>query len=296
MPENKKNIVLAADHNGVGLKSQVIGHLVEKGYNCIDLGPYDIEKKVDYVDYANQLAHIVESGSAQKGILICGTGVGMSIVANKHKNIRAALVHNIETSTKSREHNDSNVLCLGAWITPVDISIQIVDSWLNEPFGEGRHVKRIEKIVPHDKQKIVFTNGIFDMLHTGHIELLRFAKSLGGKLIVGINSDRATRMIKGDARPVNNENDRKAVLESVSFVDEVIVFDDAEPTALVREIMPNIVVKGGEWTAEEVRKRDKIPGGVEVKIFPLVPNYSTTSTLKKIKELKTWEKETNSRK
>lgn len=291
--EDKKNIVLAADHNGVVLKGQIISHLTAKGYNCIDLGPYDSEKKVDYVDYANQLAHIVASGATQKGILICGTGVGMSIVANKHEKIRAALVHNVETSTKSREHNDSNILCLGAWITPKEISMQILDNWLNEPFGEGRHVKRIEKIVPHDKQKIVFTNGIFDVLHTGHIELLKFAKSLGGKLIVGINSDKATRKLKGDNRPINNENDRKAVLESVSFVDEVIVFDDIEPISLIQEIMPDIVVKGGEWTAEEVRKRDNIPSEIEVKIFPMVPNYSTTSTLKKIKELKTWEKQTS---
>ena len=277
-------IVLGADHNGVELKKQIIEHLKPKGYICIDLGPYESDTKVDYVDYANQLSHIIEQGQASKGILICGTGVGMSIAANKFPKIRAALVHNLETSCKSREHNDSNVLCMGAWINPIDISLQIVDNWLNAVFGEGRHVRRIEKIVPHDKQKIVFTNGIFDVLHTGHIELLKFSKSLGGKLIVGINSDRATKILKGENRPVNNEEDRKKVLESIGHVDEVVVFDDTKTEDIINKIRPDIVVKGGQWTADEVRKRDNIPEDIEVKIFPLVQNYSTTNVLKKIKE------------
>jgi len=286
----KINIVLAADHNGVKLKKEIIGYLTKKGHNCIDLGPYSDEKKVDYIDFANQLSAIVESESVKLGILICGTGVGMSIVANKFPKIKAALVHNLETAPKSREHNDSNVLCLGAWITKTELALKIVDIWLNEPFGEGRHVKRIEKIAPHDKEKIVFTNGIFDVLHTGHIELLKFAKNLGGKLIVGINSDNATKKIKGSGRPINNENDRKTVLESLSFVDEVVVFDETKSTDIINRIKPDILVKGGEWTAAEIRKRDNIPKKIEVKIFPFVPNYSTTNTLKKIKEMKTWEK------
>src|SRR4030042_174005 len=140
----KGNIILAADHNGVILKTKIIKYLKEQGYTCIDLGPYDTETKVDYVDYAKQLSTIIEQRSVDKGILICGTGVGMSIVANKFPKIRAALVHNLETSIKSREHNDSNVLCLGAWITDEQTSFKIVNNWLNEPFGEGRHVKRIE--------------------------------------------------------------------------------------------------------------------------------------------------------
>jgi len=286
----KTNIVLAADHNGVNLKKEIIVHLNKKNYNCIDLGPYTDDKKVDYIDYANQLSSIIESESVKLGILICGTGVGMSIVANKFPKIKAALVHNLETAPKSREHNDSNVLCLGAWITKTNLSLKIVDIWLNEPFGEGRHVKRIEKIIPHEKEKIVFTNGIFDVLHTGHIELLKFAKNLGGKLIIGINSDKTTKIIKGKNRPINNEHDRKNVLESLSFVDEVIIFDDKESLNTIKRIKPDIIVKGGEWTAKEVRKRDNIPKKIEVKIFPIVADYSTTNTLKKIKEMKTWKK------
>lgn len=278
-----KNIVLAADHNGVLLKNEIAQHLKSLGYNAIDLGPYTDQEKVDYVDYARQVGQIISNGDVTKGILICGTGVGMSIAANRFPKVRAALVHDIETATKSREHNDANVLCLGAWITPKDTAVQIVDDWLNVPFGEGRHVRRVEKIAPHRKEDIVFTNGIFDVLHTGHIELLKFCKSLGGKLIVGINSDRATRLLKGPERPVNNENDRKLILQSIKDVDEVIIFDDVMPTQTIIQIKPNIVVKGGEWPAEEVRKRDRIPDNIEVKTFPLVKNYSTTNIIRKIR-------------
>jgi len=282
-PENKI-IVLGSDHNGVTLKQQVIEFLKPKGYCCIDLGPYKEGQTVDYVDYANQLGQIIEQNSVKLGILICGTGVGMCMTVNKYSKVRGALVHNIETSFKSREHNDANVLCLGAWINKPDTNLQIVSNWLNEPFGEGRHVRRVEKIAPHSQENIVFTNGVFDVLHSGHIELLRFAKNLGGKLIIGLNSDKTTKILKGKDRPINHEQERKKVLESIGYVDEVIIMDDESPSRLINQIKPAIVVKGGEWTKEEVRKRDGIPDDIDIKIFPLVKDYSTTNILKTIKE------------
>ena len=284
-----KIIILASDHNGVGLKSHLYNFLKENGYLPIDLGPFD-ERKVDYTDYALQLGKIINNKDIPRGVLICGTGVGMSIAANRFENVRAALIHNLESASKSREHNNANILCLGAWITAPKTAEEILDSWLNTSFGEGRHVRRIEKISEHKPQTVVFTNGIFDVLHTGHIELLQWAKSLGDKLIVAINSDRATKVLKGSGRPVNNENDRKKVIESLGAVDEVIIFNDTETIGIINQIKPDIVVKGGEWTVEEVRTRDKIPDNIEIKIFPLVKDYSTTETLKKIKQKDTWEK------
>ncbi|MBF0491221.1 MAG: ribose 5-phosphate isomerase B [Deltaproteobacteria bacterium] len=290
MSNEEKNIVIASDHNGIELKKIIHSYLKEKSYNCIDLGPYDINKKVDYTDYASQLGQIVNKRDVSKGILVCGTGVGMSIMANRFPNVRAALIHNLESAPKCREHNDSNVLCLGAWITSLEVTTQIVDMWLDTPFGEGRHVKRVERISYHRPGKIVFTNGVFDVLHTGHIELIKFAKSLGSKLIVGINSDRAVKELKGPSRPINSEGDRKKLLESIQEVDEVIIFDDVKTKNIIEQILPDVVVKGGEWTAQEVKIRDAIPEQVEVKIFPFIEGYSTTQTLKKIKEKETWEK------
>ncbi len=284
MTEEDKTILLAADHNGVELKKHLTDYLKSMGYKCIDLGPFNDKQKVDYTDYAFQLGNIINNGDAKRGILICGTGVGMSIAANRFPNVRAALIHNLESAPKSREHNDSNVLCLGAWITAPEIAKQILDSWINASFEEGRHVKRVEKISEHKPNKIVFTNGVFDVLHKGHIELLNFSKSLGDKLIVGINSDRATKELKGATRPINNEEDRKKVLESIKEVDEVVIFDDTKTIDIISKIKPHIVVKGGEWTAEEVRKRDQIPDEIEIKICPLKKDYSTTNILKRAHE------------
>tara|TARA_Y100000593_G_scaffold94858_1_gene196676 strand:+ start:6104 stop:6991 length:888 start_codon:yes stop_codon:yes gene_type:complete len=286
----KQLILLASDHNGVELKEYLNGYLDELGYTCIDLGPYDTEKSVDYVDYASQLGHIINSGQEAKGILICGTGVGMSIVANRYDNVRAALIHNLESASKCREHNNSNVLCLGSWLTPPKRAQEITDSWLGTKFGEGRHVKRLEKISSYNPGTIVLTNGIFDILHTGHIELFKFAKNLGDKLVVAVNSDKATKQLKGNNRPINSEEDRKKVLQSLKEIDEVIIFDDVETKNLMSVINPDIMVKGGEWSAEEVRIRDMIPNHIDIKIYPLLKDYSTTNVLKKIKQLDTWQK------
>tara|TARA_B100000029_G_scaffold516349_1_gene629009 strand:+ start:4854 stop:5726 length:873 start_codon:yes stop_codon:yes gene_type:complete len=284
-----KTIIIAADHNGVDLKSILVSKLTELGYTPIDLGPYDSDVSVDYVDYAKQLSMIVGTGSSNRGILICGTGVGMSITANRLPGVRAALVHNLETAPKCREHNNANVLCLGSWINSPDVNIEILETWLNSKFGEGRHNKRLAKLDKTDSSKVVFTNGVFDILHTGHINLLEFSKNLGDKLVVALNDDASVKLLKGDSRPINNENDRKKLLASIKGVDEVILFDGNLP-AVREKVKPHVVVKGGEWTAEEVRKRDSVPEDIEVVIYNLVEDYSTTNVLKKIHNLDTWEK------
>jgi len=284
-----ENIVLASDHNGISLKSQLFQSLKNWGYNPIDLGPFVEGTSVDYVDYAYQLAHIVSNASAPKGILICGTGVGMSIVANRIPKIRASLVHNIETSEKTREHNDSNVICLGSWINTPEDNHKIVKTWLNKSFGEGRHNKRIVKI--DTVTGVVITNGVFDVLHKGHLDLLKFAKSCGSKLIVAIDSDRRVKELKGQDRPINNELLRREILLSMKYVDEVIIFDsDEELRTITLNLMPEILVKGSEWTSDEIRKRDRVPEQIKIVTLPLTTGYSTTQQLKKIRELTTHEK------
>jgi rfaE bifunctional protein nucleotidyltransferase chain/domain len=284
-----KVIGLASDHNGVDLKEKMRRHLKQNGYITIDVGPYNTERKVDYVDYANQISQMITNSDLDAGILICGTGVGMSIAANRYEKVRAALVHNKRTAPKCREHNNSNVLCLGNWTTSQEENFEILNLWLDTNFGEGRHVKRVEKLST-EKRKVVFTNGVFDILHTGHVELLRFSKSLGEKLVVAINSDASVKRLKGQDRPINNQEDRKKVLEALSFVDEVIVFEEDDPKKLIDSMMPNLLVKGGEWTAEEVRRRDNVSGEVEIKIYPFLQEYSTTSVIQKIHSKKSWRK------
>lgn len=128
------------------------------------------------------------------------------------------------------------------------------------------------------KNKIVFTNGCFDILHVGHIRLLNYAKSLGSVLIVGLNSDASVKKIKGDKRPINNENIRKEMLLALKSVDEVIIFEQQTPIELIKKIKPDIIVKGGDYKPEEV-----VGFGLsEIVIFNYLNGYSTTKIIENI--------------
>lgn len=134
---------------------------------------------------------------------------------------------------------------------------------------------------------IVFTNGCFDILHRGHIQLLQKARALGSKLIVGINSDRSVRNIKGPGRPVFNANDRSEILSALSCVDEVRIFDELTPQRLIEEIEPDVLVKGGDWQEDEIVGADFVRrrGGKVVSI-PLVEGYSTSDVLERLRPKK----------
>ncbi len=137
-------IALGSDHAGVELKAAIREHLETAGYRVIDKGPFD-GSSVDYPDYAAAVGRAVRDGDADRGILICGTGIGISIAANKHRGIRAALVHDPLTASLAAEHNDANVLCFGARIHAEAYAIQLVDAWLATSF-EPRHQRRLDKI------------------------------------------------------------------------------------------------------------------------------------------------------
>lgn len=123
--------------------------------------------------------------------------------------------------------------------------------------------------------KLVFTNGCFDILHKGHIDYLKKSKALGSKLVVGLNSDASVRRLKGDKRPINNQEDRKYLLEALQFVDEVIIFDEDTPYNLIKRIQPDIITKGGDYNKEDVVGKDV----AEVIIIPHVAGYSTTNLI-----------------
>lgn len=139
-------IAIACDHAALRLKNDVIEKLGKEGYEVEDFGIYE-QKSVDYPDYALPVAEAVASGKADKGILICGTGIGMSIAANKVKGIRCALCSDTFSAHATREHNDANILAFGERVVGEGLAMDIVDTFLKTPFsGDDRHVKRIAKI------------------------------------------------------------------------------------------------------------------------------------------------------
>ncbi|HID79192.1 MAG TPA: ribose 5-phosphate isomerase B [Aquifex aeolicus] len=138
-------IAIGADHAGFKLKEFVKKLLREKGLEVVDVGTYN-EERCHYPEYAKRVAKMVSQGEVYRGILICGSGIGMSIVANKFKGVRAALCHNIYSAKFSRLHNDSNILCLGGRVTGEDLTREIVEVWLSTPFEGGRHFQRLQFI------------------------------------------------------------------------------------------------------------------------------------------------------
>lgn len=134
--------------------------------------------------------------------------------------------------------------------------------------------------------KIVFTNGCYDILHPGHVDLLKRAKSLGSKLIVGINSDASVRSIKGNDRPFFSQNDRKEILLGLDCVDEVFIFDELTPENLIKELKPDILVKGGDWKVSEIIGSDFVlKNGGEVHSLPLKDGYSSSNVVQKIRQI-----------
>lgn len=139
-------IGLGCDHGGYVLKQEIIQYLEEKGFEYKDYGCYN-EGSVDYPEYAKKVAHAVVDGECEKGILICGTGIGISIAANKVKGIRAALCHDCFSAQATREHNDANILAMGARVVGSGLAVKIVDTFLNTEFSnDERHIRRINMI------------------------------------------------------------------------------------------------------------------------------------------------------
>ena len=136
------------------------------------------------------------------------------------------------------------------------------------------------------REKVVFTNGCFDIIHRGHVEYLEDAKKFGDILIVGLNSDKSVRKVKGDNRPINNQEDRKKVLMALKSVDDVIIFDEEDPLRLVKEIKPDVIVKGEDWTIENMIGADFVmENGGEAYSIKFKSDCSTSKIIKKIRNL-----------
>ena len=136
-------IAIGSDHGGYEYKEQIVSYLKEKGYECVDVGTYSTDS-CDYPVIARAVTTKITTGEADSGILVCGTGIGMSIVANKVKGIRAALCGDTFSARASRAHNNSNVLCLGERVIGINLAMDIVDIWLESKFEGGRHQRRVD--------------------------------------------------------------------------------------------------------------------------------------------------------
>ena len=145
MTPSPQPILIASDHAGVELKAALAAELRSMGYSVDDLGP-DSASSVDYADYAHPLARRISDGEAERGILMCGTGLGMSYTANRYPRVRAAVAWTPEIAALAREHNDANVLVLPARFVGEEEGRAILKAWLDTPFAGGRHARRVEKI------------------------------------------------------------------------------------------------------------------------------------------------------
>ncbi len=145
MPDPKETIAIASDHAGFDLKAQLKQELLALGFEPLDLGP-DSTASVDYPDFADRLAAALKDGRAKRGVLICGTGIGISMAANRHRHLRAAVVHDVTSARLTRQHNNANVLCLGARLTGADVAKDCLKVFLTTDFEGGRHQNRVAKL------------------------------------------------------------------------------------------------------------------------------------------------------
>ena len=146
-------VVIGSDHAGFDQKERIKLHLAEEGYDVTDVGTDNAEDSVDYPDFAIAAAHRIARGEADLGVLVCGTGIGMSIAANKVRGVRAANVTLPEFATLAREHNNANVVTVSARFIPVQVNEEIIDLFLTTAFGGGRHAERVGKITAIENEE-----------------------------------------------------------------------------------------------------------------------------------------------
>ena len=150
---NKKIIAMGSDHAGYNLKEKVKAHLIENGYEVIDVGTNSTDS-CSYVDFADALCNTVTSGKAELGILVCGTGIGMSMAANKHAGIRAAACSDTFSARMTRLHNDANVLCFGERVVGMGLACDLVDNFIDAEFEGGKHQRRVDMITEIEKNEM----------------------------------------------------------------------------------------------------------------------------------------------
>lgn len=158
---------------------------------------------------------------------------------------------------------------------------------ISNKIQDWKSVSNLAKDWQSQNLKIVFTNGCFDIIHPGHIDYLEKARSLGDKLIIGLNSDESIKRLKGATRPINNTSFRQTILTAFEFVDLVVVFEEDTPLSLIKLIQPNILVKGGDYSIDAiVGAKEVVQTGGKVEIIPFLEGFSSTNVITKIQNLR----------
>ena len=148
-----KKIVMGSDHAGLSLKVKIIEHLNDRGIEVVDVGTYTTDS-CNYPDYATALCKKIQAGEVELGILVCGTGIGMSMAANKHKGIRAAACSDTFSARLTRMHNDANVLCFGERVVGMGLACDLVDNFIDAEFEGGKHARRVDMITAIEKDQL----------------------------------------------------------------------------------------------------------------------------------------------
>jgi len=172
------------------------------------------------------------------------------------------------------------------------VTLNEINEYLQEEMLRTSHtilkleeLKKIVSLAKSTGKTIVFTNGCFDIIHGGHIEFLQKAKAMGDLLVVGLNSDESVRELKGEGRPIKSERERANIISALKYVDYITIFDDDTPEEVIREVRPDILVKGDDYKMDEVVGREIVEGyGARVELIPIVHGLSTTGTVEKILE------------
>lgn len=144
-------IAVACDHGGYRLKNVLMKEMVKHGYEVVDFGTYN-EESCDYPDFASKAAQAVSEGKCEKGVVVCGTGIGVSMTCNKVKGIRCALVHDVFSAKATRAHNDSNMLAMGQRVIGEGLAVEVLNAWLNTEYEGGRHEARIQKMMALEEE------------------------------------------------------------------------------------------------------------------------------------------------
>ena len=246
--------------------------LVTRGKDGMTLFP-EKEKPINIPTVAKEVFDVTGAGDTVVSVFSMASAVGFSYQdAARLSNMAASIV-------------------VGKIGTAV-VTLNELNEFLQEEMLRTSHtvllleeMKKIVSLAKSTGKKVVFTNGCFDLLHGGHIEFLQKARALGDVLIVGVNSDRSVRAIKGDGRPIKNQVERSNILSALKYVDYITIFDEETPEALIREIRPDILVKGNDYKIDEVVGREVVEGyGARVELIPIVKGLSTTKTVEKILE------------